>query len=106
MTDTNSVIPVSITDRELLISLIEESVGYLNEQDKIKANLKEVREVATDKLGKLAMEGKVFNALVKAAYDSSKIKQQVRQLQDSLDDLSVLFKDDFMCVAEDDQDEQ
>jgi hypothetical protein len=103
MADTNTTIPTSVTDRELLASLISESVGYLITIDKIKSNLKEVREVTTDKEGKLALSATYFNSLVKAAYDSSKIRRQIQELQESLDDLSVLR---LPTEDEDDQDEQ
>ncbi len=106
MTDTNTTIPESIKDRELLDGLIIEAVDYLNKIDEIKFDIKEVREVATDKDGKLALSAKYFNSLVKAAYDSSKIKRQIQELQESLDDLSVLR---VACVDDDqelNQDEQ
>lgn len=85
-----SVVPESITDRELLTNLIKESVGYLNKIDEIKFQLKEVKDVATDKDGKLALDSAAFNSLVQAAYNANAIKTKISKLQNSLDDLSVL----------------
>lgn len=83
-------LPESINDRKLLSSLVDEAVGYLNEIEIAKQRLKGVVEVATDVDGKLNLEGKYFNALVKAAFDLVKVEAKAEELQSSVDDVKVL----------------
>ena len=75
-----TTLPVSVEDRKLLSSLIEEA----------KQRLKGVVDVATDVEGKLNLEGKYFNALVKAKFDTLKVAAKAEELQSSVDDIEVL----------------
>lgn len=88
----NTVVPESITDRQLLVSLIKEAAGYLDKIDDLKFNVKEVVDVATDKDGKLALSSSDFNALVKAYREETKLKTDIAKKQSALDDISVLIK--------------
>ena len=83
-------LPSSIEDRKLLSSLIDEAVDYLQEIELAKQRLKGVVEVATDVDGKLNLEGKYFNALVKAKFDTLKVAAKAEELQSSVDDIGVL----------------
>ena len=83
-------LPASIGDRKLLSSLIDEAVGYLQEIEVAKQRLKGVVEVATDAEGKLNLEGKYFNGLVKAAFDTLKVAAKAEELQSSVDDVKLL----------------
>lgn len=85
-----TTLPASIEDRKLLSSLIDEAVGYLQEIEIAKQRLKGVVEVATDTEGKLNLEGKYFNGLVKAAFDLVKVEAKAEELQSSVGDVQVL----------------
>lgn len=86
----NTTIPDAIKDRELLDSLLNEANGYLREIDRQKHLLKGVKETMTDKHGKLNLDTKYVNKLIKVNYNKLKIVGQVRELQSTLDDYDVL----------------
>lgn len=83
-------LPASISDRKLLESLLDEAVGYLQDIEVAKQRLKGCSEVATDSEGKLNLETKYFNALVKAKFDLAKTEAKAEELQSSVDDVRVL----------------
>lgn len=85
-----TTLPASIEDRKLLSSLIEEAVGYLQEIEVAKQRFKGVVDVATDAKGKLNLETKYFNGLVKAAFDIYKVEAKAEELQSSVDDVKLL----------------
>lgn len=88
----NTIVPASITDRQLLVALIKEAAGYLDHIDELKFQLKEVVDTASDKDGKLAIASSDFNALVKAYREKEKIEKDIAKKQSALDDISVLIK--------------
>lgn len=85
-----TTIPASPEHRKLLKEYIKEVSGYLDKIDKLKAEIKDVLDVVTDKNGKLKMPSKVFNIRVKAYREAAKLKEQVVDMQDALDDISLL----------------
>lgn len=85
-----TTLPPSIEDRKLLSSLIDEAVDYLQEIEVAKQRLKGVVEVATDSEGKLNLEAKYVNSLIKAKFDTLKVATKAEELQSSVDDIEVL----------------
>ncbi len=85
-----TTLPPSIEDRKLLSSLIDEAVDYLQEIEVAKQRLKGVVEVATDSEGKLNLEAKYVNSLIKAKFDTLKVAAKAEELQSSVDDIEVL----------------
>jgi hypothetical protein len=86
----NTSLPESVQHRQLLDSLINEAVGYLKEEDRLKSLRKGVMESLTHNDSKLQLNTKYANGLIKARYNLVKAKEKATELQSVVDDIEVL----------------
>jgi len=83
-------LPESINDRKLLDSLLNEAIEYKNKAKYYADLLKGIKETLTSEDGKLNLEPKYANSLIKTKYDLFKAETEAAKLQSSVDDVKVL----------------
>lgn len=83
-------LPEAIGDRKLLDSLLNEAIGYKNRVKYYEDLLKGVKETLTSEDGKLNLDPKYANSLIKTKYDLFKAEIEAAKLQSSVDDVKVL----------------
>lgn len=83
-------LPESINDRKLLDSLLNEAIEYKNKSKYYADLLRGVKETLTSEDGKLNLDPKYANSLIKTKYDLFKAETEAAKLQSSVDDVKVL----------------
>ena len=80
-------LPTDLNMRKKVASAIKESVAFMKEVDVLKEDIKNVADIVVEETGVTKAE---FSAWTKAAYDASKIQEQVEKLQTSLSEVEIL----------------
>jgi len=83
-------LPESINHCKLLDSLLNEAIEYKNKAKYYADLLKGIKETLTSEDGKLNLEPKYANSLIKTKYDLFKAETEAAKLQSSVDDVKVL----------------
>lgn len=82
------MIPHDIEKRVKLNKYVEQSVALMREQDTIAEDLKNVKELVKEELGKDV--AKTFTVIVKARYDEAKLADQVSKIEEAIEEHRIL----------------
>lgn len=82
------MIPNDIEKRTKLNKYIEQSVALMREQDTLKEDLSEIKEMVKAEVGKEFV--KSFSNQVKARYDEAKLLEQVKDIEEAVEDHRIL----------------
>lgn len=83
------MIPADIEKRAKYNRYVEQAVQLMREQDTLKEDLKNVKEIVSEELGK--DQASSFSGHVKARYDEQKVSDQADKLQESIEEHRILI---------------